>query len=106
MKSLFTTWSRISLVKRIIVGLILGIILGLTLPNASWIATFGILFVNALKSVAPILVLVLVISAIANHKTGTKTNMKTILVLYLVATFAAGTVAVIASFFIPNNPLH
>ena len=35
MKSLFTTWSRISLVKRIIVGLILGIILGLTLPNAS-----------------------------------------------------------------------
>lgn len=103
MKKLFSTWCSISLVARIIAGLIVGIVLALLVPNVEWIAIFGKLFIGALKSVAPILVLVLVISAIANHKTGTKTNMKTILVLYVIGTFSAGAIAVIASFLFPTT---
>ncbi|TQE91228.1 serine/threonine transporter SstT [Ureibacillus terrenus] len=102
MKKVWNTWCRISLVKRILAGLILGIILGITIPKAiSWISVFGSLFVGALKSVAPILVLVLVIQAIANHKSGAKTNMKMILVLYAIGTFSAGAVGVVASFLFP-----
>ena len=104
MKKLYQTWSRISLVKRIVVGLILGILLAVTVPQTfSWISIFGNLFVSALKAVAPVLVLLLVVNAIASHKSGTKTNMKLILALYAVATFSAGAVGVIASFLFPTT---
>ena len=102
MKNLLQAWNRISLVKQIIIGLIVGIILALTVPTqVSGIVLFGDIFVGALKAVAPILVFFLVMSAIANHKSGQKTNMKHVLVLYLVGTFLAGTIAVIASFIFP-----
>ena len=102
MKNLLQAWNRISLVKQIIIGLVIGIILALTVPTqVSGIVLLGDIFVGALKAVAPILVFFLVMSAIANHKSGQKTNMKHVLVLYLVGTFLAGTVAVIASFIFP-----
>lgn len=102
MKNLFTKWSQINLVKRIIVGMLLGIALALTIPDAvSWVSIFGSLFVGALKAVAPVLVLFLVMHAIAGHKSGKKTNMKSILMLYAISTFLAGTVAVIVSFLFP-----
>lgn len=102
MKSLVLKWNEISLVKRIFVGIIVGLLLGLAAPNAmSWITIFGSLFVGALKAVAPILVLFIVMNAIAKKRSGKKTNMKSILVLYAISTFLAGTVAVIASFIFP-----
>ena len=102
MKNLLQAWNRISLVKQIIIGLIVGIVLALTVPTqVSGIVIFGDIFVGALKAVAPILVFFLVMSAIANHKSGQKTNMKHVLVLYLVGTFLAGTLAVAASFIFP-----
>lgn len=102
MKRLFEKWNSINLVNRIIVGIIIGVILALTIPEAvSGITILGTLFVSALKAVAPILVFVLVINAIASHVGGKATNMKMILALYGVATFAAGFVAVIASFIFP-----
>ncbi|WP_066397962.1 serine/threonine transporter SstT [Neobacillus mesonae] len=102
MKNLLKKWNQISLVKQIIVGLILGIILALTIPEtAKPIVIFGSLFVGALKAVAPVLVLFLVMSAIAQHKSGHQTNMKSIIVLYLLGTFLAGLIAVIASFIFP-----
>ena len=101
MKNLFVKFNQVSLVKRIVLGIILGLILALAVPNAAWISIFGSLFVGALKAVAPILVLVLVMSAIASHKKGKKTNMKSILVLYAIGTFIAGAVAVVASFMFP-----
>ena len=67
----------------------------------SGVTIFGSLFVGALKAVAPILVLFLVMHAIASHKSGKKTNMKSILVLYALGTFLAGVVAVVASFMFP-----
>jgi serine/threonine transporter len=104
MKKLFHTWSQISLVKRILIGLILGILLAITIPDTfSWVSIFGNLFVGALKAVAPVLVLVLVVQAIANHRSGTKTNMKLILILYAIGTFSAGAIGVIASFIFPTT---
>lgn len=102
MKSLFEKWSRLSLIKRILVGLVIGVLLGVFMPEtAQPISLFGTLFVGALKAVAPILVFFLVMSAISGHKKGQKTNMKSIIGLYLLGTFLAAVVAVLVSFLFP-----
>ena len=102
MKELVSKWNKISLVKRILVGLIIGIILALLAPKAaSPVVILGSLFVGALKAVAPILVFFLVMTAISQHKSGKQTNMKSIIILYLVGTFLAGLTAVVASFIFP-----
>lgn len=102
MKELFKAWNKLSLVVQIAIGLVIGIILALTVPTkVAGITIFGTLFVGALKGVAPVLVFFLVMSAISQHKTGQKTNMKSIIALYLVGTFAAACIAVIASFIFP-----
>ena len=99
MKDLLAKWNKVSLVKQIILGLVIGIVLAVTVPDKFvFLPIFGELFVGALKAVAPILVLFLVISAIAQHKAGNKTNMKHIITLYLVATVFASLTAVVASF--------
>ncbi|MFD1927771.1 serine/threonine transporter SstT [Sporosarcina siberiensis] len=104
MKSIMKQWSKLTLVKQIIVGLVVGIILALTIPEfAQPIVIFGAIFVGALKAIAPVLVLFLVISAIAQHKKGHKTNMKSVLILYLSGTFLAAVVAVVVSFIFPVN---
>ncbi len=102
MGNLLGKWNSMSLVKRIIIGLIVGITLALMVPEyAAPIAIFGSLFVGALKSVAPILVFFLVMSAISQHKSGQKTNMKSVVMLYLFGTFMAGLTAVLVSFAFP-----
>ncbi|PRR79752.1 serine/threonine transporter SstT [Clostridium vincentii] len=104
MKKLFNKWDHISLVKRIIMGLIIGVVLAVTIPDiAQPITILGSLFVGALKGIAPLLVFFLVMTAISQHKSGHKTNMKTIIVLYLLGTFLSGLVAVSASFMFPVN---
>jgi len=102
LKNLLKKWNQLSLVKQIIVGLIIGIILAVAIPEAAKpVVILGSLFVGALKAIAPVLVLFLVMSAIAQHKSGHKTNMKTIIVLYLLGTFLAGLIAVVLSFIFP-----
>lgn len=102
MSNLMKKWNQLSLVKRIIVGLIIGIILAVTIPEqAKPVIILGSLFVGALKGIAPILVFFLVMGAISQHKSGHKTNMKSIIVLYLLGTFLAGLIAVIVSFIFP-----
>jgi serine/threonine transporter len=102
MKKLMNSWNKISLVKQIIIGLIIGIILAITVPEqAKPIVIFGSLFVGALKAIAPILVLFLVMGAISQHKAGHKTNMKSIVFLYLLGTLLAGVVGVVGSFMFP-----
>ena len=99
---LMNHWYKLSLVKRIIAGLIIGIILAVTIPDiAQPITIFGSLFVGALKAIAPMLVFFLVASAISQHKKGQQTNMKSVIVLYLLGTFSAALVAVVASFIFP-----
>ena len=101
--SLFQRLARVSLVTQIVIGLIAGILLALLLPEAAKATGFiGKVFVTALKAVAPILVFVLVMASIANHKHGQETHIKPILFLYLLGTFAAAVVAVIASTLFPS----
>ena len=103
-KNLLNAWNQISLVKQIIIGLLIGIVLAVTFPaQLSGITVFGSLFVGALKAVAPVLVFFLVMSAISQHKAGQKTNMKTIIGLYLLGTLLAALAAVIASFIFKLN---
>lgn len=102
MYKLMNHWYKLSLVKRIIAGLIIGIILAVSIPDiAKPITIFGALFVGALKAIAPMLVFFLVASAISQHKKGQQTNMKSVIVLYLLGTFLAALVAVVASFIFP-----
>lgn len=101
MKQLMKKWNEISLVKRIICGLIIGILLGLTVPQVTVISILGDLFVSALRAVAPLLVLFLVMGALAHQGNGTRSNMKQVIFLYLFGTFVSGCVAVAASFLFP-----
>ena len=104
MKTIIQKWNQISLVKQIIIGMVLGIVFAVSIPTyTDWIGIFGSLFVGALKAVAPILVFFLVMSAISQHKSGQKTNMKSIIILYLIGTFLASLVAVTASNLFPTT---
>lgn len=79
-----------SLVKQILIGLVLGVLLAtVSKPAAVAVGLLGTLFVGALKAVAPVLVLMLVMASIANHQQGQKTSIRPILFLYLLGTFAA-----------------
>ena len=102
--SLFQRLLRVSLVTQIVIGLVAGILLALLSPSAALSTAFiGKVFVSALKAVAPILVFVLVMASIANHKHGQETHIRPILFLYLLGTFSAAVVAVIASTLFPSS---
>ena len=96
--------TRTSLVLQISIGLVAGILLALIWPSAAANVGFlGQLFISALKAVAPILVFVLVTSAISNHTPGNKTHVKRVLALYVIGTLSAAAVAVTASFIWPST---
>ena len=99
---LWKKWNQISLVKRIVVGLAVGIVLGLLVPSLTVISLLGDLFVGALKALAPLLVFFLVMNSLAHHQKGNRSNMGTVVVLYLVGTFLAALCAVVASFLFPS----
>ncbi|WP_442763087.1 serine/threonine transporter SstT [Malikia spinosa] len=95
---------RMSLISQIAIGLLLGIALALLAPGATpSVALLGDLFISALKAVAPVLVFVLVMAAIANHKHGQPTHIRPVLTLYLLGTLAAALVAVLASLTFPTT---
>lgn len=93
-----------NLVLQIAIALVIGIGISYIAPSfALSFEILGTLFIRALKSVAPIMVFVLVLSAIINYKPGNKAGMGSILVLYAIGTFAAALVAVAAGFLFPSN---
>ena len=93
-----------SLVKQIAVGIVAGVILAQVWPQgASASMLLGTLFVQALKAVAPVLVLVLVASALANNGAGSAAKLRPIIGLYLVATFSAAFLAVVVSSIFPTT---
>ncbi|NVK10840.1 MAG: cation:dicarboxylase symporter family transporter, partial [Gammaproteobacteria bacterium] len=95
-------WRRTPLIAQIALGLILGILLGIFSPDtAVSFQLLGSIFIAGLKSVAPILVFILVISAIANHKRGQSTNIKPLIGLYAIGTLIAAFIAVGASSLMP-----
>lgn len=68
---------------------------------AGSIAILGNLFVGALKAIAPILVFILVATSIILKEFGHTRGMQKVVALYLISTFLAAVVAVIASFMFP-----
>lgn len=98
---LIKRWTESSLVLKILMGLIIGGILGILVPGWSIIGIPGEIFVNALKAIAPILVFILVASAISKAKSGIGSKYKMIILIFLLTNFVAAMVAVIACYFYP-----
>ncbi len=93
-----------SLVLQIGIGIVAGIVLSQVSPQAGAAAMLlGNLFVQALKAVAPVLVLVLVASAIANRRVSHTSQMRPILIMYLLGTVAAALLAVTMSTLFPTT---
>ena len=101
MKKLYEQWTSISLVKRIVVGLIIGAILGLAAPQASGLVILGDVFVGALKGIAPLLVFFLIISSLCHAGKSHGGVIKTVIILYMFSTFLASLIAVFASHLFP-----
>ena len=102
--SFLSRLKSLGLVSQIIITIILGTLLAIVNPEvAKSFSILGNLFVSALKAVAPILVLVLVASSIANQKVNSDAELKPIIGLYLIGTLSAALVAVTLSFLFPTS---
>ena len=102
---MFSALARLSLVSRILIAIVLGGLVAYLFPeSASYVSILGDLFIKALKSVAPILVFILVLASIANFKVGQgASNLKPILGMYVIGMLLAATTAVIASNLFPST---
>ncbi|RKG54259.1 serine/threonine transporter SstT [Acinetobacter cumulans] len=102
---MFTAFTRLSLVTRIIIAIILGVLVAVFFPNAApYLSMLGDLFIKALKSVAPILVFVLVLASIANFKVGSSNAyIKPIMLMYAIGMFLAALSAVVVSIISPST---
>lgn len=103
MSNIWKKWQNMSLVVRIICGLIIGAILGFLAPQWNGIAILGSIFVGALKGIAPVLVFCLVISAISKGGESHSGVIKTVIVLYMISTLLASVIAVFASMIFKVN---
>lgn len=101
MNNLLKKYTDTSLVIRILVGLVIGAVLGLLVPNAAAVSILGKVFVGALKAIAPVLVFVLVMSAISKAHGGIGARFRTVIILYMLSTLLAAIVAVLGSFLFP-----
>lgn len=98
---ILSAWNRANLIKRISIGIVTGALLALIFPQASAISLLDQIFVGGLKAIAPLLVFTLVANALSQHQKEQKSNMKTVIILYLIGTFAAALVAVLANYIFP-----
>ena len=99
--SFIQKWTESSIILKIIIGMIAGVVLGIVVPQWSFIGFFGKVFVEALKSIAPLLVFILVASAISQAKTGVGSKFKIIIAIFLLMNFIAAVVATISCFIFP-----
>ena len=100
-KSLLDKWTHMSLMLRIVIGLLIGAVLGLLLPEWKGVGVLGRIFVSALKGIAPVLVAVLVISSVAKAGAGMGRRFRSLIIIYLLSTFIAAVCAVVGSFLFP-----
>ena len=103
LKAVAAKYNATSLILRIAIGLVVGAVLALTVPGAGWVEEFGNLFVGALKGIAPVLVFVIVTSALAQGSSKLDRRFGTVIWLYMLTTFLAAAIAVITSFLFPQN---
>ena len=101
MKKALKFYTNFPLILRIAIGLVIGICLGLLFPQATFVATFGSVFVGALKAIAPILVFVLVIASLAKAGKGVDKRFGAVIFFYLISTFLAAALAVVLMYIFP-----
>ena len=100
-KSIAKKYNDTSLILRIAIGLVIGAVLALLCPGATWLEELGNLFVGALKGVAPVLVFVIVTSALAQGSSKLDRRFGTVIWLYMLTTFLAAAIASVTSFLFP-----
>ena len=88
-KAIVKKYNEVSLILRIVVGLVIGAVLALAVPGAGWVGELGSLFVGALKGIAPVLVFVIVASALAQGSSKLDRRFGTVIWLYMLTTFLA-----------------
>lgn len=101
MKKILGNYTRVPLVLRILIGLVIGVALGLFVKDIAFLAILGEIFVGALKAIAPVLVFVLVIASLARAGKGLGKRFRTVIFFYMLSTFLAAVVAVVASYIFP-----
>ena len=87
LKAVAARYNATSLILRIVIGLAVGAVLALAVPGAGWVEEFGSLFVGALKGIAPVLVFVIVASALAQGTSKLDRRFGTVIWLYMLTTF-------------------
>jgi len=101
LKAVVAKYNQTSLILRILIGLAVGSVLALVAPGAGWVGELGSLFVGALKGIAPVLVFVIVASALAQGSSKLDRRFGTVIWLYMLTTFLAAAIAAITSFMFP-----
>ena len=102
-KKVAAVYNSISLILRIAIGLVVGAILALVCPGAVWLEELGNLFVGALKGIAPVLVFVIVASALAQGSSKLDRRFGTVVWLYMLTTFVAAALSVVTSKLFPQT---
>ena len=100
-KELYEKWTSISLVLRIVVGLLIGSALGILIPGLPYIDLLGVAFVSSLKAVAPILIMMIIITSLMTRSEGLGFRFKTVITLYFLSSVIAAAVAVIVFYLYP-----
>ena len=96
-------YNSVSLILRIALGLVVGAVLAVLFPGAAWVEEFGNLFVGALKGIAPVLVFVIVTSALAQGSSKLDRRFGTVVWLYMLTTFLAAALSVVTSELFPQT---
>lgn len=102
LKKIAAAYNGVSLILRIAIGLVVGVILALVCPGATWLKELGNLFVGALKGIAPVLVFVIVASALAQGSSKLDRRFGTVVWLYMLTTFVAAALSVVTSMLFPQ----
>ena len=102
-KNLVSKYNSIKLNYRIAIAIAIGTLLGIFLPGQKWIGEFGVLFVGAMKGIAPILVFILIVNSLSMGKTTLDRRFGKVFALYLISTILASLIAISASFLFPQN---
>ena len=96
LKAVAARYNATSLILRIVIGLVVGAVLALAVPGAGWVEEFGSLFVGALKGIAPVLVFIIVASALAQGTSRLDRRFGTVIWLYMLTTFLFPQTVVLA----------
>ena len=96
LKAVVAKYNQTSLILRILIGLAVGSVLALVAPGAGWVGELGSLFVGALKGIAPVLVFVIVASALAQGSSKLDRRFGTVIWLYMLTSFMFPVTVVLA----------